>query len=185
MALEFDRIEATEEQVNACFGEISTIIEGRLYLSGSRAAQKRALLDKLGITCVISLEVDMAQSPYDGNVMYKNFGCLLDDPSARIEDLFAEAFHLLDEWKEKRVLVHCTAGISRSATIVIGYMMHSLGYSLPRAYYEVKKRRYIVTPNDGFFQKLQALDASLSSDPSPPVSQADMNKLFWLGGIDY
>jgi atypical dual specificity phosphatase len=59
------------------------------------------------------------------------------------------------------VLVHCTAGISRSASIVIAYLIkeHNMSYQQALAY--VKSRRPIVKPNDAFEDQLIAVSTSL------------------------
>lgn len=48
------------------------------------------------------------------------------------------------------VLVHCFAGISRSATCIIAYMMKSLGWNYEKAFYFLKEIRAIINPNPGF-----------------------------------
>ena len=53
------------------------------------------------------------------------------------------------------VLVHCQAGVSRSATIVIAYMMRKYQYSMDVAVDRVKKRRPYIDPNKGFMKQLR------------------------------
>lgn len=52
-------------------------------------------------------------------------------------------------------MVHCFAGVSRSATIVIAFLMQECGMSLKDAYNHVKQKRYFIHPNDGFKRQLQ------------------------------
>jgi len=64
--------------------------------------------------------------------------------------------------KSGNVFVHCMAGISRSATIVIAYLMkmkkcsmiHVILSNLIQALNKVKRRRNIVNPNKGFLQQM-------------------------------
>jgi protein-tyrosine phosphatase len=49
-----------------------------------------------------------------------------------------------------KVFVHCYAGVSRSATIVIAYLMKEHCLSFSAAYKFVKGKRSFINPNDGF-----------------------------------
>jgi protein-tyrosine phosphatase len=55
----------------------------------------------------------------------------------------------------RRVLVHCNARISRSASIVLAYLLgiHHMKYE--DAYTLLKKARSNIRPNDGFVQQLK------------------------------
>ena len=58
----------------------------------------------------------------------------------------------------ERVLVHCAAGISRSSTIVLAYLVARRGYTLREAFEHVHARRPVVWPNDGFMEALIQLE---------------------------
>ncbi len=53
------------------------------------------------------------------------------------------------------VLVHCQMGASRSATVVIAYLMKYRSMSREEAYNHIKERRPQVNPNAGFWRQLQ------------------------------
>jgi protein-tyrosine phosphatase len=55
-------------------------------------------------------------------------------------------------------------GISRSATIVIAYLMWYKRISYNKALSHVVKRRNVVNPNPGFREKLQAYEKQLGLD---------------------
>ncbi|KAL1870228.1 hypothetical protein Daus18300_005293 [Diaporthe australafricana] len=56
--------------------------------------------------------------------------------------------------KSGRVLVHCTRGKSRSATIVAAYMMWKWDLCVYDALQHVQNRRSIALPNEGFMDQL-------------------------------
>lgn len=60
-----------------------------------------------------------------------------------------------------KVLVHCARGISRSATLVLAYLMLREGLTLVEALEAVRRHRNIL-PNAGFLNQLRQLDASLA-----------------------
>lgn len=53
-----------------------------------------------------------------------------------------------------KVLVHCLAGISRSPTICIAYLMYSRHLSLDQAHDFIKQRRTLISPNLNFMRQL-------------------------------
>ena len=62
-----------------------------------------------------------------------------------------------------RVLVHCHAGISRSATTVISYLMSEHGLLLNAALQFVRNKRWFINPNPGFIKQLQSFERELLS----------------------
>lgn len=52
--------------------------------------------------------------------------------------------------------VHCNAGVSRSVSVVIGYLMKTQGMPFDAAYAHVKSERKAAQPNDGFRKQLKA-----------------------------
>ena len=52
------------------------------------------------------------------------------------------------------MLVHCLAGISRSATVCIGYMMYRRKVTFDEAYRRMIRKRQGIKPNDGFLRQL-------------------------------
>ncbi|KAK5849482.1 hypothetical protein PBY51_009122 [Eleginops maclovinus] len=62
-----------------------------------------------------------------------------------------------------RVLVHCLAGISRSATIAIAYIMKRMDLSLDEAYRFVKEKRPTISPNFNFLGQLLDFERRIKS----------------------
>nr|MBV6630746.1 dual specificity protein phosphatase family protein [Oceanococcus sp. HetDA_MAG_MS8] len=61
------------------------------------------------------------------------------------------------------VLIHCEAGVSRSASLVIAWFMHSQRLSFWEAFRVVQTKRPQVLPNLGFATQLQSFEHSQNS----------------------
>ena len=59
------------------------------------------------------------------------------------------------------MLVHCGAGVSRSASLCIAYLMRRFGWNAARARKHCQSRRSLVNPNDGFWRSLCAFEQVL------------------------
>lgn len=72
--------------------------------------------------------------------------------------------HLLVVFSGK-VLVHCREGVSRSATLVVAYLMLKEGMTVQDAVRTVRESREIC-PNEGFLQQLCDFDKELQQKNS-------------------
>lgn len=83
-----------------------------------------------------------------------------DDPGYPLERHFSECLRFIQKGIRGggQVLVHCHAGISRSATIVLLHLMINRGMSLARAWAHLKARRGVACPNPGFWRSLRRID---------------------------
>ena len=61
------------------------------------------------------------------------------------------------------VLIHCMAGISRSVTLTIAYLMYHFGLSMHAAYQFVKEKRPAISPNLNFMGQLVEFEKELVS----------------------
>ena len=70
------------------------------------------------------------------------------------------------------VLVHCLAGISRSVTITVAYLMQRESLPLDDAYEVLRKYKPNISPNFNFMGQLVEFEATLKAerDRSPLVS---------------
>lgn len=59
------------------------------------------------------------------------------------------------------MLVHCWAGVSRSTTIVISFLMAEHGMSFNDATDHVRKQRWFINPNPGFKNQLKRYEREL------------------------
>ena len=79
-----------------------------------------------------------------------------------LEDYFDEATKFLhDSLSVTNTLVHCMAGISRSTTLLIAYLIRYRGMKSDDALNLVRSRRSIVNPNPGFWSQLKQYEKIL------------------------
>ncbi|KAJ9134318.1 hypothetical protein NKR23_g10275 [Pleurostoma richardsiae] len=138
-----------------------------LYLgSRSSAAPENALAS--GITHIVSIGCRPAGGGH-ASISYHRIS-LRDNPT---EDLHTPArlvAEIIRNAKAKhtgaRVLVHCVAGVSRSAAVVASYLVEEEGLSLREALALLIRMRPAVRPNDGFLKQLQKLEREVTGDSS-------------------
>jgi len=132
-----------------------------LFISGAQGGKDKEALHALQISHVVNVTTECK------NYYEHDFGYLrcetLDEIDEDISQHFDVACDFVERAREEgcKVLVHCAAGRSRSASIVIAYLMKYEHMTLRRAYLHLKSRRPIVRPNLGFFRQLLRLERSL------------------------
>src|SRR5688500_16884255 len=80
-----------------------------------------------------------------------------DEPCENIIPYFASVSQYIDhvrKVKRGKVLVHGNAGISRSATLVVAYVMGDQLLTAHQALRLVQSKRFCVFPNEGFRRQL-------------------------------
>jgi protein-tyrosine phosphatase len=140
--------------------EPDEIIPG-LFLGGVNCTDEK-ILQKYNIQCVLSV---MSNPPNIDETNIEHMKVyILDNSSENISQHFDIAHIFISQsLKEKKnILVHCHAGISRSATIIISYIMKSQMLTLNDAYKFVKDKRSIVEPNFGFYFCLAKFEKDLA-----------------------
>ncbi|KAK2506104.1 hypothetical protein MC885_000868 [Smutsia gigantea] len=137
-------------------GDIGGIaqITSSLFLGRGSVASNRHLLQARGITCIVNATIEIP------NFNWPQFEYvkvpLADMPHAPIGlyfDTVADKIHSVSR-KHGATLVHCAAGVSRSATLCIAYLMKFHNVCLLEAYNWVKARRPVIRPNVGFWRQL-------------------------------
>jgi len=92
----------------------------------------------------------------ENNKTIYNIG-LLDHPGLEntMFNLLNEVIPKLITYDNKKILFHCFAGVSRSATFAIAYIMMKQKLSVKEAYDMVKNKRDMIKPNNGFMLALK------------------------------
>jgi len=130
-----------------------------LYLGDVDDAHSHSWLHKHGITHVLNCAEEL---PNFHKECFVYMHCKLDDdPEQSLKNCLTRTFNFIEKarkTKNGRVLVHCYAGISRSASIVIHYLMRYYGMSFEQAKQFVKSKRSKIDPNKGFKHQLRQIE---------------------------
>uniref|UniRef100_A0A1A8PM98 Dual specificity protein phosphatase n=1 Tax=Nothobranchius pienaari TaxID=704102 RepID=A0A1A8PM98_9TELE len=137
-----------------------------LYLGSAYHASRKDMLDMLGITALINVSAN-CPNHFEDSFLYKSIP-VEDNHKADISSWFNEAIEFIDSVKSKggRVFVHCQAGISRSATICLAYLMRTNRVKLDEAFEFVKQRRSIISPNFSFMGQLLQFESQVLASSS-------------------
>ncbi|KAE9550104.1 hypothetical protein FO519_006679 [Halicephalobus sp. NKZ332] len=155
----FVRPDEDEEQSNG-----PTKILDFMFLGSQQDALDPEVLKKHGISKIINLSENCPRpESVPNNTNHFLRIPIKDSYSAKLLPHFDAAYEFLETAKRsnEKVLVHCLAGISRSATLAIAYIMRSMGKTSDEAYKFVKARRPSISPNFNFLGQLLEYEKQL------------------------
>ncbi|XP_043842350.1 dual specificity phosphatase 29 isoform X1 [Dromiciops gliroides] len=140
----------------------------KLYIGDEATALDRYSLEKSGFTHILNAahgrwNVDTGPEYYrDMSIEYH--GVEADDlPTFNLSEFFYSAAEFIDaalQSDRNKILVHCVMGRSRSATLVLAYLMIYRNMTVVEAIEQVAKNRCVL-PNRGFLKQLRELDKQL------------------------
>jgi protein-tyrosine phosphatase len=130
---------------------MSEIIDKKIFLGDMVSANDEIMLKENNITCVICVAEGLNIRLNNPNIKFYKYD-LQDNSDCDISLYFDEIGKLIES--EKTVLVICAAGISRSSTIVISYIMNYYEFNLKDAFNYVRNKRNMICPNKNFLRCL-------------------------------
>eukprot|EP00039_Didymoeca_costata_P013589 m.209551 g.209551 ORF g.209551 m.209551 type:complete len:399 (+) comp15816_c0_seq33:651-1847(+) len=134
-----------------------------LYIGSRRDACDKELLKSLGITNIINA-TDDCPCHFDDDSSFEYLRIPVKDTwNQDLPSFFQQAFDFINKSKSesKIVMIHCTAGISRSSTLTIAYIMKHLNMNLNQAISLVRSKRSIIAPNLDFMGELMQFETTL------------------------
>ena len=163
---ELNNLLSNKEQISSDF--IDKITD-KIYLGDIDGASDFDYFSKENITSVLSIinkyPPDYTEKP---NINHKLIN--IDDlDNENIIKYFKECIEFIE--KADKIFIHCMCVVSRSATIVIAYLMWKTHCSYYDAYFFVKNRRPFIDPNDGFIKQLKIFEELLKKN------DFDLNKI--------
>lgn len=163
---------------------VSLVLPPSLYLGPCSAASSQPFLTRNSITHVLSIGANPS-AKVDG-VTYHRLS-LSDTVSSSIAKTVDAACEIIDRAiaassgskggtgtgtaPTGRILVHCSAGISRSPTVVAAYLMRRRGMTLKAALGQIVRVRPQVAPNPGFLRQLKEMEVALFGSCSLEVEE--------------
>lgn len=134
-----------------------------LFLGCARDASSSETLARCNITYILNVTSNLPNVFENEEKYHYKQIAISDHWSQNLSQFFPEAISFIDEARSKDcgVLVHCLAGISRSVTVTVAYLMQKNHWSLNDAYDFVKQRKSNVSPNFNFMGQLLDFEKTL------------------------
>lgn len=129
-----------------------------LYLGSGKDAADKEVLQQVGITVILNVTTEWRQTHLKDFVHHRiNLHDTVKQPIKAAMEAVTEIV-----WQAKqstsapaqKVLIHCVMGRSRSASMVMAYLVAKENMSLREAFEHTHKIRPIIRPNSGFMQEL-------------------------------
>lgn len=148
-----------------CYNDMNWVVPGKLAVGDVDAACKGPELKKLNIRGIVTVRERMSRP----DAYYRKYGInvlhipITDHHMTNIGRYFAVAYVFIEKCIKQghAVLVHCKAGISRSTTLVISYLMRKKRWTADQSIAWVKRHRPCADPNPGFIRQLHAYETVL------------------------
>ncbi|XP_015227731.1 dual specificity protein phosphatase 6 [Cyprinodon tularosa] len=150
-----------------------------LYLGCAKDSTNLDVLEEYGIKYILNVTPNLPNLFENaGEFKYKQIP-ISDHWSQNLSQFFPEAISFIDEARGQKcgVLVHCLAGISRSVTVTVAYLMQKLNLSMNDAYDIVKMKKSNISPNFNFmgqlldFERTLGLKSPCDNRLAPPSQQ--------------
>lgn len=146
----------------AFFNHIQNLIEEPteiltgIYLGNAYNSCNYSTFEYYNIKNVINVSDDLPNY-FEDQSRYLNIK-IKDDSQHHIYDYIDTILHFFNEIqpidKDNAVLIHCYMGSSRSACVILLYMVHFCGYGVDSALKVIKEKRPVVNINKNFLEDL-------------------------------
>jgi protein-tyrosine phosphatase len=136
-------------------------ITDNIFLGNSEDAHNYYALKANNITHILTSAIEQDR-PFTDSFHYLYFP-IYDNPQVDISPYFCRAIEFIIDSQRRggNILIHCAAGVSRSASMVIAYLIVIKRMSFSEAKNFVEIRRPIINPNEGFQRQLINLSRRL------------------------
>ena len=160
-----ENFQPTEEQLKLIDDELvlfekessyNEIIDN-IYVGNYKFALDAKLMIKEGITHILNCGNGLKNFYENDNIFKYLYIPLYDSESQKLEKYLEKSNNFIKEGStnNNKILIHCGAGMSRSVTICLMYMIMEKNYKFSEAYKIIKEKRKCAVPNSGFRKLLE------------------------------
>ena len=136
-----------------------------LYLGGQEVTtEKLVMKDTLKITHILNVTIENdCHFRDDFQYMHIKLADSTDRAKADLHGILDQAYAFIEDARRcgGSVLIHCSVGMSRSASLALAYLMISQKMTLYQAFVHTKTKRPVTAPNVGFMEQLIEYERSL------------------------
>ncbi|KAF8790316.1 dual specificity protein phosphatase Mpk3-like [Argiope bruennichi] len=146
-----------------------------LFLGNAENSTDLEALRRHNITYILNVTPNLPNAFKDEEFGIRYMQIPVQDHwSQNLSPYFPNAIAFIDRARQNNqaILVHCVAGISRSVTITLAYLMQKLRMSLNDAFDFVRQRKGNIAPNFNFISQLMIFERQLNLGPSYCLCQA-------------
>ncbi|XP_052058238.1 dual specificity protein phosphatase 10-like isoform X2 [Mytilus californianus] len=149
-----------------------------LYLGNERDASNLQRLRELNISHILNITSNIPKYFENQGIKYKRLPAS-DSGCQNLRQYFDEAIQFIDEARADggKILVHCQAGVSRSATATIAYILKHSKMNVMEAYRHVKCKRVIIAPNFNFMGQLMEFEQCLNQGQVQRILQPNIPEI--------
>ncbi|XP_034975416.1 dual specificity protein phosphatase 22-A isoform X2 [Zootoca vivipara] len=156
------------EELQSGMGTGMSKVVGGLYLGNIRDSEDKENLVKNGITHILSVHNNA--KPVLEDMTYLCISAS-DSSNQNLIQHFKECIRFIHECRLHGggCLIHCLAGVSRSTTILVAYLMTVTNFGWEECLTATKAVRSYVSPNFGFQEQLQEYEVTLLKEGLDPA----------------
>ena len=140
-------------------------VDEHMFISGYLAAADSTFIQTNDIKFILKMFADSSEY-YGGAHRHPGVEYMIipaiDHPRYDMAAAIPLAMAFIAKAKamNQKILIHCHMGISRSATVIISYLMAFHGISLDNAIGFLRHKRPIINPNPGFIGFLKTMESN-------------------------
>lgn len=138
-----------------------------VFIGDRCSARNRKLLRSLGIRYILVAGEEL-DTPFSEEFTYMHLK-IKDSIKEHIHLHFETSYEFIEKAQKSGngILIHCAYGVSRSATILIAYLIKKLKISYTQAFAFARRKRSVIRPNRGFEEQLKQWSLTFKLSPKP------------------